>query len=48
LDPTTSAGEVSSELDYVFNSVFLLEATMKIIAYGWFLDENSYLTESWS
>ena len=25
-----------------------MEAAMKIVAFGWFLDENSYLTESWS
>jgi Ion transport protein len=39
---------ISSDLDYVFNAVFMLEAVMKIIAFGWFLDENSYLTETWS
>ncbi|EGR32725.1 hypothetical protein IMG5_072530 [Ichthyophthirius multifiliis] len=39
---------ISDYIDYVFNIIFTLEAMLKIIAYGFIFDENSYLTESWS
>ena len=35
-------------LDYYFNIIFAIESLIKIIAFGFFLDENSYLRESWS
>jgi hypothetical protein len=41
-------GIISADLDILFNMVFLCEAVMKVIAFGFFLDDNSYLTESWS
>ena len=44
----SSANEISGYIDIVFNIMFTLEALMKIVAYGFFLDDNSYLTESWS
>ncbi len=50
---------VSEDIDLFFNTAFALEASMKIIgtnnlvflnflAFGFILDENSYLTETWS
>lgn len=50
---------ISGDIDYFFNGAFTLEAFMKIVgiylylllyilAFGLILDENSYLTETWS
>jgi hypothetical protein len=53
-----AATSVSNFIDYGFNIAFGLEAILKIIcililifmlqAFGFFMDENSYLRESWS
>jgi len=40
--------EISGNIDFFFNGSFTLEATMKIIAFGLILDDNSYLTDTWS
>lgn len=48
IDPNTPTGDVSAKIDIIVNCVFTCEATMKILAFGFTLDENSYLTESWS
>ena len=34
--------------DFFFNICFIIECLMKIITYGFFLCENSYLSDSWS
>ena len=39
---------ISENLDIVFNVIFTLEAATKIIAMGFFLNKNSYLTEPWN
>ena len=48
IEDGTSANMISGYIDILFNIMFTLEAIMKIVAYGFFLDDNSYLTESWS
>ena len=35
-------------MDYFFATFFTVEAIMKIIAFGFVLEENSYLRDSWS
>ena len=30
------------------NCVFFIEAILKIISLGWYMDNGSYLTDSWS
>ena len=40
--------KLSADLDIVFNSLFNLEATLKIIALGFAMDEGSYLRDSWN
>ena len=46
-DPTTDLellySEFSAILDYVFNISFIIECVLKIISYGFILDENSYI-----
>ena len=34
--------------DYIFTWLFFLEFFLKIIAYGFFYDKNSYLRDSWN
>ncbi|EGR28449.1 hypothetical protein IMG5_174880, partial [Ichthyophthirius multifiliis] len=48
LDPESEAQKISSQMDIGFNLFFSIESTLKIIAYGFFMDHNSYLTEAWS
>jgi Ion transport protein len=38
----------STYFDLVLQIVFTMEMCLKIIAFGFCMDENSYLTESWS
>jgi len=40
--------KVLSALDYLFNFIFIFEFSVKIIAYGFILDYESYLRDSWS
>lgn len=40
--------DLSNILDYTFATFFTIEALIKIIAFGFFIDESSYLRESWS
>jgi Ion transport protein len=35
-------------VDYLFNGIFIIEASLKIISLGFFVEENTYLSESWS
>ena len=37
-----------SNFDLVFNIIFTVEAVLKIVAFGLFMDIGSYLTDSWS
>lgn len=39
---------VSTDFDIFFNSCFMFEATIKIIAFGFFLDQGSYLRSYWN
>ena len=34
-------------MDNIFTSIFILEMILKIIAFGFFFDMNSYLYDSW-
>jgi len=36
------------DIDYFFNYAFIIEMSVKIIAVGLVMDENSYLTDSWN
>lgn len=38
----------SSKLDLIFQAFFTCEMVVKIIAFGFVMDENSYLTEAWN
>jgi len=39
---------VFAAIDYIFNSLFIIEASMKIIHRGLIVCPNSYLRDSWS
>ena len=39
---------LSSKMDYAFNIIFTMEATIKIISFGFFFDRGSYLREPWN
>ena len=38
----------SSNMDYVFNALFTLEMVLKVITYGLFFDDDSYMRDSWN
>ena len=40
--------QISNKIDIGLNIFFSIEAFMKAVAYGFFLDKNSYLKESWN
>jgi hypothetical protein len=44
----SAAASVSDYIDIIFNVIFASEAMLKIISYGFFFDDNSYLRETWS
>lgn len=44
----TDEAYVSEILDYIFNAIFFVESVIKIIAFGFILDHNSYLHDSWN
>jgi len=48
IEDGSAAANVSDYIDYVLNVIFACEALLKIIAFGFFFDDNSYLRESWS
>jgi voltage-dependent calcium channel L type alpha-1D len=35
-------------IDLVINSIFIIECIMKIIAYGYVMDQGSYLRDIWN
>ena len=35
-------------MDYVFNALFTLEMVLKVITYGLFFDDDSYMRDSWN
>ena len=39
---------ISADLDLTFNSLFIFECVLKIIALGFVMDEGSYLRDSWN
>jgi len=39
---------IANYIDIGFNSLFFLEALMKIISYGMFMDRGSYLRDTWN
>lgn len=39
---------ISTDIDLVINSIFIVECTMKIIAYGYIMDNGSYLRDIWN
>ena len=38
----------TSYFDLIFQALFTLEMVLKIIAFGFMMDENSYMTEAWN
>ena len=38
----------SSKFDLIFQMAFTCEMVIKIVAFGFVMDENSYLTEAWN
>ena len=44
----TPTGEAISILDYVFNSIFILEMVVKIIAMGFVASDRTYLRDGWN
>ena len=39
---------LQEDADVIFVAIFTLEATLKIIAYGFFFHSNSYLRSGWN
>ena len=39
---------ISSDIDYFINAVFIVEAMLKIVTFGFFWDDKSYIRESWN
>jgi hypothetical protein len=37
-----------NSLDYVFNAIFMIEFTIKVISLGFMIDHNTYITDSWN
>ncbi|EAR95184.2 cation channel family protein (macronuclear) [Tetrahymena thermophila SB210] len=48
VDEHSDVGIALKNVDLMFNFIFIAEATLKIISFGFIGDENSYLDESWS
>ena len=48
LSPDDPVIKYSTYFDLVFQVAFTIEMLLKIFAFGFCMDENSYLTESWS
>ena len=40
--------EISNDVDYFINGVFIMEAILKVVTYGFLWDEKSYIRESWN
>lgn len=40
--------QASNAIDYIFNVCFTLECFMKIISFGFIIDDGSYLRENWN
>lgn len=47
-DPNSEIIIASNDVDYLFNVCFLCEALLKIISFGFFMDDGSYLRENWN
>ena len=45
-DPSTLS--ISTTIDIIFTLCFTLEAIIKIVSFGFFLDQKSYLRENWN
>lgn len=48
LAPDHPVTRASDNFDFCLQVIFTIEMCMKIVAFGFVMDENSYLTESWS
>ncbi|KAL4505974.1 hypothetical protein ABPG72_013735 [Tetrahymena utriculariae] len=48
VDTYVEESSALKNIDLMFNFIFITEALLKIIAYGFIGDNNSYLDESWS
>ena len=48
LDTYDLLGDSSQPIDMVLNYIFLIESVFKIISYGFFFDEGSYLRNGWN
>lgn len=40
--------KLSKILDLIFNSLFIIECALKIISFGFILEEKSYLRDTWN
>lgn len=40
--------QLSNHVDIILNCLFMLEAVLKIIAYGFIYGENSYIRDTWN
>jgi hypothetical protein len=40
--------DISKQIDYFFNIAFFIEMIVKITAMGLFMDNGSYLRDSWN
>ena len=45
---TSTVVIASSDIDYVLNCCFICESVLKIISFGFVMDDGSYLRESWN
>lgn len=48
MEPDEPMVQYSSKFDLIFQFFFTCEMVIKIIAFGFVMDENSYLTEAWN
>ena len=39
---------VSDQIDKIFNYLFIIEMSFKLVAMGFYMDENSYLRDEWN
>ena len=48
LEETNPMVDISAKFDFVFTAVFAGELALKCISFGFTMDNNSYLRESWN
>lgn len=47
-DPDSTLAQILVALDYIFSSIFIFEATVKILSMGFLFGDKTYLRNSWN